>query len=120
MPEHLDMSRAEEASRRRSHRLLLRVPLSVRGETEPGKPFVENVVTMVVNAHGGLILLQAPVKMGHLLRITHQQTNVEIEATVVFIGSAQEGKTQVGFEFRERSPKFWQIGFPPSDWGPSS
>jgi len=118
MPEHLDTSRAEEASRRRSHRLLLRVPLRVRGEVERGKPFDEEVITMVVNAHGGLILLAAQVKMGQTLHITHQQTNEEIVSTVVFLGSSQDGKQQVGFEFRTPSPKFWQIGFPPADWNP--
>jgi hypothetical protein len=71
---------------------------------------------MVVNAHGGLILLAAAVKMGQLLRITHQHTEEEIEATVVFLGVAQDGNAQVGFEFRQPSPRFWKIDFPPEDW----
>jgi hypothetical protein len=116
MSEHLDTARAAEAQRRRSHRLLL--PVSLRVSSVPGaaEAFEESVVTLVVNAHGGLITLAAPVQMGQVLRIVHQQTSEEIESTVVFLGSTQDGKTQVAFEFRRPSPKFWRIAFPPDDW----
>jgi hypothetical protein len=35
---------------------------------------------------------------------------------VVYLGTSQAGKTQMGIEFSQPSTRFWQIDFPPDDW----
>lgn len=116
MPEDALEARAAESNKRRSHRLLLPIPLRVRWISPNNEACVENVTTMVVNAHGGLFALAGSVLLGQELRLTHRQTEEEIVCRVVFVGQKQDGKTQVGFEFSEPFPKFWGVAFPPGDW----
>lgn len=103
----------QDANRRRSHRVLLSVPVTVSCETPPGM-FTEKTQTLVVNAHGALINLAAKVTTGQTLLI-----NASSEARschVVYVGPTVEGRTQLGIEFNEPAPNFWHITFPPDDW----
>jgi hypothetical protein len=111
-----DTSRAKAAETRRSHRLLLRVPVQVRCTRSNGQPFVEHSVSMVVNAHGGLIALATAVVMGQQLNLTNRQNGEEVDCSVVFLGHEQDGKVQVGVEFAEPRPSFWGVAFPPESW----
>jgi len=38
------------------------------------------------------------------------------QGEVVEIGESHSGKSEVGIEFLEPSPRFWRIAFPPEDW----
>jgi hypothetical protein len=105
-----------EKTRRRSMRVLLSMPVTVSGKGEDGKAFEEASRTLVVNAHGALIALAAPVKMGSSFTISNNRTKETLECRVAFVGHAQAGKTQVGIEFVNPSPNFWEISFPPDDW----
>lgn len=105
-----------EATRRRSMRVLLSVPICVRGKTAANESFEEQTRTLVVNAHGALISLGAPVKANQPLAIENKATRRWHECRVVHMGTQAAGKIQVGVEFVEPSPSFWQIDFPPDDW----
>jgi hypothetical protein len=106
-----------EASRRRSQRVFLSVRVIVRSEDAPkNSAFEEETQTMVVNAHGALILLRAKVIKGQKIRVVHRATKAEQACRVASLGPTTEGKTQVGIEFLKPSPDFWQISFPPEDW----
>jgi PilZ domain len=105
-----------EASRRRSMRVLLSVPIRVRGKTAANEDFEEQTRTLVVNAHGALISLQAPVGANQRLTVEHKATNESRECRVVHVGTQAAGKIQVGIEFVKPSGLFWQIDFPPDDW----
>jgi PilZ domain len=107
---------AVEASRRRSMRVLLSVPIRVAGKTPANEAFEEQTRTLVVNAHGALISLQAPVAANQPLTIANKATNESRECRVVHVGTQAAGKIQVGIEFTNPSPSFWQIDFPPDDW----
>jgi hypothetical protein len=108
-------SSGPESSRRRSQRVVLSIPVTVSGETAQG-PFTEKTHTLVINAHGALIIHAAKVVQGQKLRLK-SATNPETQAcSVVFVGPAVEGKTQFGVEFSAAAPNFWQIAFPPPDW----
>jgi len=37
---------------------------------------------------------------------------------VVYVGSRESEKQEVGIEFVKPSPLFWRIAFPPRDWTP--
>src|SRR4029077_16939364 len=98
-----------EKTRRRSMRVLLSMPVTVKGKGDDGKPFEEDSRTLVVNAHGALIALSTPVKMGTTLRVEKNRPKERFDCGVAFVGHAQAGKTQVGIEFVNPSPNFWEI-----------
>lgn len=107
---------SSEKSKRRSMRVLLTVIVTVHGKTTEGKSFEETTKTLVVNAHGALILLGNPVARGQILTVTNNATKQKLTCRVAYLGPAQSGRIQVGIEFTEPTPGFWQINFPSEDW----
>ncbi|MGD0956988.1 MAG: PilZ domain-containing protein [Candidatus Acidiferrales bacterium] len=105
-----------EASRRRSMRVLLSVPIRVSGRTTGNEEFAEQTRTLVVNAHGALISLQASVAIDQIVTVSSKLTNQSRECRVVHVGTPLAGRAQLGIEFVKPSPSFWQIDFPPDDW----
>jgi hypothetical protein len=101
---------------RRSQRLLLDVPLVVRGESAENQPFREETYTLVVSAHGALVVLAAKVAVGQKLLVMNPRTWEEREGKVAFFGSTHAGLTKVAIEFSQPSPEFWPVGSPPHDW----
>ncbi len=107
-----------EANRRRSQRVILNVPITISGDGTSGN-FSEQTKTMVVNAHGALIMLAAKVTQGQTLDFK-SPTNPESQSCkVVYIGPTVQGQTQVGVEFSKPAPHFWHVAFPPENWTPS-
>ena len=108
--------------RRRSQRLILRVPIIAYRSQEQGSPFSEGTHTLVVSAHGALINLAAKVVADQKLALKHGLTGDEQECRVVFTrGNSMIGPTEVGIEFQQPAPNFWRIALPPSDWvGPTN
>jgi hypothetical protein len=109
---------AVPVSRRRSQRIFMTVRVRARGKQVDGKPFDEQTETVAVNAHGALVLLDAPVAVGQSLNLWHRSTQEEADSGVVYVGTRQAGKTQVGVQFLKPSPHFWSVAFPPDDWTP--
>jgi hypothetical protein len=105
-----------EQKKRRSARVLLSVPVIVKGTLADGKAFEEEARTLVVNAHGALLSLNSPLRAGQILTMTHKLTRKSLECSTVYVGNPQGGKAQVGIEFITPAPGFWQIDFPPEDW----
>jgi hypothetical protein len=105
-----------DPGRRRSMRVLLSVPITVKGQTTANQEFDEETRTLVVNAHGALISLAARVAAAQEITVANKATQSTRECRVVYVGSEQAGKSQMGIEFVKPSPSFWQIDFPPDDW----
>src|ERR1700683_4972198 len=105
-----------DAGRRRSMRVLLSVPILVRGKTSKNQDFDEETRTLVVNAHGALISLAAQVVANQTVFVPNNATQQTQECRIVYLGNTQAGKAQMGVEFLNPSPTFWQIDFPPEDW----
>jgi hypothetical protein len=105
-----------DPGRRRSMRVLLTVPIVVTGKTAAGQEFKEETRTLVVNAHGALISLAAAVTAGQEVLISNRATKQSLLCRIVYVGSPQAGKKQMGIEFEKPCPAFWQIDFPPEDW----
>jgi hypothetical protein len=108
------------ANLRRSYRIVLSVPIIVSGERASGSQFHERTTTLVVNAHGGLILLREPVLLGQELSITHVGTGEELVCTVKDINPGQEDIPEIGIGFAQPNARFWRVSFPPEDWSPRS
>jgi hypothetical protein len=105
-----------DTGRRRSMRVLLSVPIDVTGKTKDNQRFEEETRTLVVNAHGALISLAAKVIAGQQVNVNNRATQKSMECRVVYVGNPVAGKMQMGLEFVEPCPLFWQIDFPPDDW----
>jgi hypothetical protein len=106
------------ANQRRSHRIVLSVPIIVSGKRANGSPFKERTTTLVVSAHGALIHLREAVIVGQDLSITHVGTSEELACTVKDINHGQEDIPEVGIGFAKPNAHFWRVSFPPDDWSP--
>jgi hypothetical protein len=105
---------------RRSQRILLTVSVDVSGKNASGVQFNEHTTTMVVNAHGGMILLREPIVLGQTLNVCHGVTGEMLVCTIRDIGPGQNELQAVGIDFPHRNAHFWRVSFPPQDWGPHS
>ena len=106
---------AAAANQRRSQRLFIQVPVVVEGLLANQSKFSETSKTIVVNAHGALVELNAPLVQGQTIMLQNVRTRETQEATVKLV-SPGAGKFNVALEFVKPSPAFWHISFPPEDW----
>jgi hypothetical protein len=110
------MASTSDPARRRSQRLLRRLPVVVRGESPKQKSFQEEAVTIAFNAHGALLVLYEKVEPGQKLLLMNPTTWDDQEARVVYSTPSYGGVSQVGIEFMHPAPEFWPVSDPPKDW----
>jgi hypothetical protein len=101
---------------RRSQRVILDVPLRVKGENEDEQAFEEDALTLIVNAHGALVMLEARVAVGQKVTLMNTKSGDEREGTVAYVAPAYDGLARVGIQFSRPAPEFWLISSPPTDW----
>jgi hypothetical protein len=102
--------------RRRSKRIRARVAISVRVQARNKETICEDTHSLIVNAHGALILLTVPVGRDQFVTVVNPKTGQELLARVTAIGHRMMGKAQVGIEFIRPAPEFWGISPYPEDW----
>ena len=107
-------------ARRRSQRVLVQVPVRIRGKNPQGVDFEEFTETLAINAHGALVLLTARLTSGAVVHMRHNKTEEEQECHVAFLGPVRSSKGEIGLEFTAPRPTFWRVAFPPEDWTPRS
>ncbi|MGB0034310.1 MAG: hypothetical protein WBP79_02405 [Candidatus Acidiferrales bacterium] len=103
-------------AQRRSERVLIDVPLIVRGEAADKKSFREETFTLTVSAHGALVVLGSKVELGQKVVLQKLKSTDECEATIAFLGPPYAGLSTVGLQFAKPAPEFWPISSPPADW----
>jgi hypothetical protein len=96
-----------EFERRRAERVPLSVTVFVYGRGERNEPFHEETNSLVVNAHGALLLLSSKVKFGQELWLTNPGTRDERACHVVRVGKKTWKRVEVAVAFAEASPTFW-------------
>ena len=106
------------ATRRRSQRVLMKIPVRISGQVGAGSPFEEDTYTLAVSAHGALMVVAAPVYRGQRFTLSNPQTKAASECVVVHVDKFQGQLSQVGVEFMLPNPTFWHVAFPPKDWTP--
>jgi hypothetical protein len=106
-------------AQRRSERVLLDVPVVIRGVSPDRHTFQEETFTVTVSAHGLLLMLAEKVAVGEKLLVLNPANWDEREGKVAYRGSVHAGLAQVGIEFTQPSPEFWPINSPPRDWTPN-
>jgi hypothetical protein len=94
--------------RRRSKRINARVPVLVHLLDPSKRPVTESTHTVVVNAHGALILLATPVERQAVIRVENTVNHEELLCRVAHVGDSFMGKTQVAVEFIKPSSTFSQ------------
>ena len=105
-----------KSSQRRSSRVFTRIPVRAKGKDLLGKKFQETSHTIVINAHGGLLYLQAELQVGADVVLINPATEEEQDCRIVYLGETSEKGTRVGVEFLSPSPHFWGVEFAPQDW----
>lgn len=104
--------------KRRSQRILLKIPIKVTAQFGHDEPIVEDTTTLEVNAHGALIALAMRVRAGQKIILRNWATAKEQECRVVHIRETVSGKSEVGIAFPFAMARFWNVEFPPPDWTP--
>jgi hypothetical protein len=105
-----------QTGQRRSARVLMDVPVIVRGESAEQSSFREETFTVTVSAHGALVMLAANVKLGQKILVMNPLNRDEREGRIAYRGPIHAGLSQVAVEFTQPSPEFWPIDPPPPDW----
>jgi hypothetical protein len=103
------MSEVTSASPRRSGRVFHKMRVQAQGRSHNGRKFRETCETVVVNAHGGLLLLKHEVKDGEMLVLSNPETQEELECRIVYQGDPGEKGQRVGIEFLTPAPRFWGL-----------
>lgn len=104
----------------RTSRVHLAIAVFVYGNKDGGTPFKEFTKTVSINASGCLLELSTPVVKDQSLLLVNMKSNQEVACQVVSARNGVSGSAQVALRFREPSPRFWGLAFPPEDWDPST
>jgi hypothetical protein len=96
---------------RRSGRAFHKMRVQAQGRAHNGKKFKEACETVVVNAHGGLLMLKHEIDNGEMIVLTNPETLEEQECRVVYQGEPGENGQRIGVEFLTPAPRFWGLEF---------
>jgi PilZ domain-containing protein len=106
------------ANRRRSQRVLMKIPVRVSVQAGAASVSEEETHTLAVSAHGALLVVTAPMYRGQRLTLLNPQTKDSLECVVAHIDRFPNEQMKVGVEFLLPNPTFWHVAFPPKDWSP--
>jgi hypothetical protein len=112
-------SDSRAASKRRSSRVVIEMPVTVFGQSLDRKMFHEHTKTITVSAHGALLSLRANIDAVRPVLIVNPRTQSEAQCRVAYRKDLAGGVVEIGLEFSTSLPKFWGIHFPPEDWDPA-
>ena len=103
---------------RRSQRVLLDLPVVIRGEAGDKRAFQEETFTLTLSAHGARVFLANRVTLGQRVVLMNSKTLDEREGRIAYLGRFYAGLAQVGIEFARPAPEFWLNSCLPADWSP--
>lgn len=103
--------------RRRSQRVLLRVRAQIHVAME-GRATTFTVLTLNVNPHGALVVMDKSLAIGTRLVLENVTTRERVPCKVARQPRESSEGFQVPLEFDSPAPQFWRIAFPPADWRP--
>ena len=106
------------ANRRRSQRVLMKIPVRVSSRAGAASFLEEDTYTLAISAHGALIVVAAPVYRGQRFTLSNIQTKAALECIVAHVDKIPGEQTRVGVEFMMPNQTFWRVAFPPKDWTP--
>jgi hypothetical protein len=92
------------------------MPVEIFGQTASGKVFREETRTLVVSAHGALLVMSLVPEILPSVLLVNKKTKAEAQCRLVLQKETEPGKGEVSVEFIDPQPRFWGIAFPPEDW----
>lgn len=102
--------------RRRSQRVLIRMPVLVTGVTRAGKRVTEKSEAIVISRHGALLKAENDLKPGSEVEIENPANHQTARYRVVWTSDRPtEGRWDVGLDFGSATHNIWGIEFPPAD-----
>jgi hypothetical protein len=104
--------------RRRSQRVIIRVPVTME-ITLSGEKLTVSAHTVAVNIHGAMVLCSRPLDADTKMEIVNERTRERTSARVTRTSRDSAEGYLIPVEFTSPSPTFWQISFPPTNWKPS-
>jgi hypothetical protein len=100
-------------SKRRTERVLLRIPIEISGQDVKERSFREKTHTLVINRDGARVALRANVRPGTLVTVKNVQTAIAARFRIVGPSTRSLGETpEWGVECLEHGLDFWGISFP--------
>jgi PilZ domain len=111
------MTEENKHPRRRSARMVLRVPLFINSSDTNGETEWEPVETVMVSLHGGMLRAKQNFQVGDTLDIRVRDKERSARARVVWATSevTANGVVELGFEIMDQDG-FWEVNFPPDRW----
>lgn len=103
--------------RRRSQRVMIRVPVSVDFAVA-GKKVTVQAMTASVNDHGAMLSCTRPLATDLPLTITNDRTGEKKSCRITRSPVESPDGYLLPVEFTEPSPGFWRISFPSTNWKP--
>lgn len=101
---------------RRSQRVAARIRVTVTRRGGEDSTLSEDTYTLVVSAHGALIVLKMDARPGEVLNLRNVMSCEEQLVRVVHVDEKEESDNPAEIEFINPAPHFWHIDFPPADW----
>jgi hypothetical protein len=106
----------ERVARRRSLRIVMRVPLYVSPMNAPATDDWEPVETLLISLHGGMIRSRQRFPIGTTLDIRMRNKQRFTRGRVVWTAAGEKNLAfEIGFEILD-PPGFWEIEFPEDRW----
>jgi len=101
--------------KRRSDRVMLTIPLTLKGEDAKGVRFVADARTIILNRHGASIWTTQPLRGGQIIRVVNLLGRLEGNFRVVGpLSPLTEKGGEWGVEYTDGKENIWGIQFPPS------
>ncbi len=107
------MQRTRYPERRRTTRLSLQVPLTVRCRLPEGETIDLKASTYIVSAHGALVLMDTPLIPGQTVKVFNEHTAKSVDCVVTSLREKRERRF-VGIAFVNPNVDFWHVVFPKS------
>ena len=100
--------------KRRSDRVMLTIPLTLRGQDSKGLQFAADARTIMLNRHGASIWTTQPLQGGQILRVINLLGRLEASFRVVGpISPLTDKGGEWGLEYTDSKENIWGIQFPP-------
>ncbi len=101
--------------RRRSERVLIRMPVRLTGLTRTNKRVTEKGEAIVISRHGALLKTESELKPGSEVELENPVTHQAAKYRVVWTSDRPtEGRWDVGLDYLSGTPNIWGIEFPPA------
>jgi len=103
----------EKQEKRRGERVLIRIPVQVRGVGHDGGEVIESGETMLVSRSGALLRMASLLKLNSPLAVTNNLSKETAPFRVAWVAEVKvDDRWEIGIEAANAREDFWGIRFP--------